>query len=158
MQGLLQGQKVCAGRGPMAKRCSAFGARTGRALRNCLRAGRWQSDGAPLAGILRGGMPRGDPMVCQWRGAAGGRALPREGAQPLVRGVPMGKWLTSATLPVRWRGVEMGAYISFTLIFLRILRLKSRGPPKKRISDWVIGSPCARRSSMRYKVQTRSAS
>ena len=32
-------------------------------------------------------------------------------------------------------------YISLSLIFLRMLRLKSRGPPKNRISDCVIGMP-----------------
>ena len=48
-------------------------------------------------------------------------------------------------------------YISLRLIFLSTFLLKSRGPPKKRISDCVIGIPCARRSSIRRKVQTKSA-
>ena len=47
---------------------------------------------------------------------------------------------------------------SFALIFLRTFRLKSRGPPKKRVSDCVIGMPFSKRSSIRCKVQTKSAS
>ena len=47
--------------------------------------------------------------------------------------------------------------ISFIFIFLSMLRLKSRGPPKKRISDGVIGMPCASRNSIRCNVHTRSA-
>ena len=50
-----------------------------------------------------------------------------------------------------------GAYISLALIFLRMLRLKSRGPPKKRISEWVIGNPSVRRCSIKLVVQTKSA-
>jgi len=38
---------------------------------------------------------------------------------------------------------------SFGLILRRTLRLKSRGPPKRRISDKVIGSPASRRRSIR---------
>jgi len=53
---------------------------------------------------------------------------------------------------------ERGIQISFALIFLKTLRLKSRGPPKKRISDGVIEMSLARRNSMRCNVQTRSAS
>ena len=39
--------------------------------------------------------------------------------------------------------------ISFTLIFFKMLRLKSRGPPKRRISEVVIRSPSASRRSIR---------
>ena len=39
--------------------------------------------------------------------------------------------------------------ISFALIFFKIFRLKSRGPPNNLISDVVIGSPSASRRSIR---------
>ena len=105
--GPLAGRKVCAARGPMALPISAFGARTRRALRNCLRAGRWQSGGVRLA---RGGGEMGlgactaellarGPMAIRWRAIGGdpsgrdaeGRAGgdPRVAATRKMRVVPM---------------------------------------------------------------------
>ena len=49
-----------------------------------------------------------------------------------------------------------GIQISFALIFLKTLRLKSRGPPKKRISDGVIEMPLTRRNSMRWMEEKSS--
>ena len=50
------------------------------------------------------------------------------------------------------------SYISLRLSFFKTFRLKSRGPPKNRVSDWVILRPLISRSSMSRTVQTRSAS